>query len=53
MVNTHKKYQVYLHSPVVNTFHLDPTNTEELQSYIKTLKSYKSTGPLSIPNKLV
>ena len=28
MVKTHKKYQDYLCSPVVNTFHLDPTNTQ-------------------------
>ena len=38
MVKPHKKYQDYLHIPVVNTFDLDPTNTEEVQSYIKTLK---------------
>ena len=52
MVKPHKKYQDYLHIPVVNTFHLDPTNTEEVQSYIKTLKNNKSTGPSSITNKL-
>ena len=52
MVKTHEKYQDYLLNPVVNTFHLDPTNTEEMQLYINTLKNNKSTGPLSIPNKL-
>ena len=52
MVNTHKKYQDHLPNPVVNTFHLDATNTEEVQSYIKTLKNNKSSGPSSIPNKL-
>ena len=52
MVKTHNKYQDYLRSPVVNTFHLDPTNPEEVQSYIKTLYNNKSTGPSSIPNKL-
>ena len=49
---TRRKYQNYLLNPVVNTFHLDPTNPEEVQSYIKALKNNKSTGPSSIPNKL-
>ena len=53
MVKTHKKYQDYLPNPVVSTFHLDPTNTEEVQSYINTLKNNRSTAPLSIPNKLL
>ena len=39
MVKTHKKYQDYLWNPVVNTFHLDPTNIEEVQSCIKTLNA--------------
>ena len=49
---TRRKYQDYLLNPVVNTFHLDPTNPEEVQSYIKTLKKNKSSGPSSITNKL-
>ena len=49
---TRRKYQDYLLNPVVNTFHLDPTNPEEVQSYIKTLKNNKSIGHSSIPNKL-
>ena len=51
-VKTHKKYQDYLLNTVVNTFHLDQTNTEEVQSYINTLKNSKSTGPWSLRNKL-
>ena len=31
MVKIHKKHQDYLLNPVVNTFYLDPTNTEEVQ----------------------
>ena len=42
MVKTHKKYQDYLLNSVVNTSNLDPTNTEEEQSYIKTLKIIKA-----------
>ena len=49
---TRRKYQDYLLNPVVNTFHLDPTNHEEIQSYIKILKNNKSIRPSSIPNKL-
>ena len=52
MVKTHKEYEDYLCNPVVNTFHLDPTSTEEVQSYIKTLKNNRNTGCSSIPNKL-
>ena len=37
---------------VVNACQLDSTSTEEVQSYIKTLKNSKSTSPSSIPNKL-
>ena len=39
MVKTDKKHQDYLWNPVVNTFHLDPTNIEEVQSCIKTLNA--------------
>ena len=35
-----------------NTFNLDPTRTEEVESYIKALENNKSTGPSDIPNKL-
>ena len=49
---TRRKYQDYLLNPVVDTFHLDPVNPEEVQSYIKTLKKNKSIGHSSIPNKL-
>ena len=52
IVKTHKNYQDYLLNPVVSTFHLDSTNTEEVQSYINTLKNNKITGPSSIPSKL-
>ena len=52
MVTTHKKHQDYLLNPIVSTFLLDPTKTEEVQSYINTLKNKKSTGPSSILNKL-
>ena len=52
MAKTYKKYQDYVLKPVVNTFHLDPTNTEEVQSCINTLKNNKSTGTLSIANKI-
>ena len=52
MVKTHKKYQDYLHNPVENTFHLDPTNIEKVQSYIKAYRNNKSTGHSSIPTKL-
>ena len=52
MAKRHKKYQDYLLKPVVNTFYFDPTNTEEVQSYINTLKNNKITGSLSIPNNL-
>ena len=52
MVKTRKKFQDYLLNPITNAFYLDATNTEEVESYIKTLKNNKSTGPSSIPNKL-
>ena len=49
MVKTHKKYQDYLRNPVENKFHLDPTNIEKVQAYIKAYRNNKSTGPSSIP----
>ena len=53
IVGTHKSYQDYLITPIENTFNLDPKSTgEEMQSYVKTLKNNKSTGPSNIPNKL-
>ena len=39
MVKTDKKYQDYLLKLVVNTFYLQTTNTEEVQSYINALKN--------------
>ena len=50
MVKTHKKYQVYLLNPIINTFRL--ALTKEVQSYINTPENIKSTDPSSIPNKL-
>ena len=32
MVERYKKYQDYLCNPVANTFHLDSTTTEKVQS---------------------
>ena len=53
IVGTHKSYQDYLITPIENTFNLDSKSTgEEMQSYVKTLKNNKSTGPSNIPNKL-
>ena len=39
MVKTDKKYQDYLLKLVVNTFYLQTTNTEKVQSYINALKN--------------
>lgn len=47
----HKKHQDCLLNPVVSTFHLDLTNTEEVQSYTNIYKNNKSTGHSIIPNK--
>ena len=44
MVKTHKKYQDYLLNPVLNTFSLDPTKTEEMQSYTNTLTNNKNAS---------
>ena len=52
IVETHKNYQDYLLNHIENTFNLDPESTEEVQSYIKTLKNNKSTGLSSISKKL-
>ena len=40
-------YQYYLINPIENTFNLDSTSTEEVQSYIKTLKNNKSIASSS------
>ena len=50
MVKTQKISRLLMQSSC-KQFLLGPTNTEEVQSYIKTLKNNKSTGPSSIPNK--
>ena len=43
IVKTRKKFQDYLLNPITNAFYLDATNTEEVESYIKTLRNNKST----------
>ena len=50
--NAENKKLPRLLNPIENTFNLVSASTEEVQSYIKTLKNNKSTGPSSIPNKL-
>ena len=52
ILGTHKNYETNSINPLENAFNLYPTSTEEVQSYIKTLKNNKSTGPSSIPDKL-
>ena len=43
----------YLSQPNRNSFFLDPTNKEEVQSEIKTLKTSKFSGLSSIPTKVL
>ena len=49
IVGTHKNYQDNLINSMENIFNLDPTDTEEVQSYIKTLKKQKTIKALVPP----
>ena len=48
-----KSYTDYLKSPNANSFFMSPTNEKEVSLCISSLKSNKSTGPFSIPVKIL
>ena len=53
LVNTNKKFNVYLKNPNEKTFSLYPTNPAEVEDYIKNINVRKSVGPFSIPNRIL
>ena len=43
------KFETFLKKNLVSSFYLSPTNENEIEKIISSLKSGKSTGPNSIP----
>ena len=50
---TNRDYSHYLRSPNQNTFFSSPTSPEEVINFIQDLKTSKSTGPNSLPHKII
>ena len=50
---TRKDYVQYLKTPNKSNFSIKPIKPEEICDIIKTLKNSKSTGPNSIPTKIL
>ena len=50
---TRKDYAQYLSTPNKSNFSIKPIKPEEICDIIKTLKNSKSTGPNSIPTKIL
>ena len=44
---------LYLKNRVTNSFLISPTSTDEIENLIKDLDDSKSTGPCSIPTKIL
>ena len=51
--HSHKKYTDYLSNENPDTFFLSPTNKEEIKFILSSLDINKSTGPYSIPSKVL
>ena len=51
--HSHKKYTDYLSNENPDIFFLSPTNKEEIKFILSTLEINKSTGPYSIPSKVL
>ena len=51
--NLNKHFSSFLENPVGNTIFLSPTNPEEVFKCISALDLKKSTGPFSIPSKIL
>ena len=51
--HSHKKYADYLSNENPDTFFLSPTNKEEIKFVLSSLDINKSTGPYSIPSKVL
>ena len=43
----------YLNNPANNSFFINPTTAEEVQTIISSLQNNKTNGPFSIPNKIL
>ena len=53
LISSQSEFTHYLPQPNQDSFFLDPTTKEEVQSEINTLKTNKSSGPSSIPTKIL
>ena len=53
LISPQSEFTHYLPQPNWDSFFLDPTTKEEVQSEIKTQKINKSFGPSSIPTKVL
>ena len=51
--HSHKKYTDYLSNENTDTFFLSPTNKKEIKFILSSLDINKSTGPYSIPSKVL
>ena len=51
--HSYKKYTDYLSNENPDTFFLSPTNKEEIKFILSSLDINKSTGPYSIPSKVL
>ena len=48
-----KHFTQYLHNPIVNSFLIKPTTPKEIEDIILGFDITKSSGPNSIPNKII
>ena len=53
LISSQSEFTHYLAQPNRDSFFLDPTTKEEVQSKIKTLKTNKSPGSSNIPTKVL
>ena len=50
---TKKHFSNYLKDPITDTFFISPTTPEEVYKSIQELQVNKSSGPISIPTKIL
>ena len=51
LIPPNKDFSHYLKDPANNTFFMSPTNAQEVEQKLKTLKTNKAVGPNNVPTK--
>ena len=52
ILESNSHFRTYLRNPILQSFYMQPTDEEEIESKIKSFKNNKANGPYSIPTRV-